>query len=143
MGAWGILAFDNDTACDWAEDLGQVSDLSLVEQALGEVEKVGDALLERDTAWNALAACEVIARLQGNVGYMSGHTSAVDIWVFNNNVVPTAALVARASAVIDRILSDDSELRDLWCADDQENWLAMVEELRSRMQVRRKPGKRK
>ncbi|MGE3819895.1 MAG: DUF4259 domain-containing protein, partial [Isosphaeraceae bacterium] len=34
MGIWGVLAFDNDTANDWAYDLEDVDDLSLVESAL-------------------------------------------------------------------------------------------------------------
>jgi hypothetical protein len=31
MGAWGVRAFDNDDANDWAHDLDGVSDLSLAE----------------------------------------------------------------------------------------------------------------
>jgi hypothetical protein len=30
MGAWGTGIFDNDTACDWAYDLKETSDLSLL-----------------------------------------------------------------------------------------------------------------
>ena len=40
MGAWGKLAFDNDTANDWAYDLKDVSDLSLVESAFDELATV-------------------------------------------------------------------------------------------------------
>ncbi len=66
MGAWGELAFDNDTANDWAYYLEDVDDLSLVESALSEVEEIGDEYLDQDVACNALAACETLARLQGN-----------------------------------------------------------------------------
>ena len=33
MSAWGVLAFDNDTANDWAYGLDGVDDLGLVESA--------------------------------------------------------------------------------------------------------------
>jgi hypothetical protein len=44
MGAWGELAFDNDSANDWAYGLDEVHDLSLVESALAELEGVQDEM---------------------------------------------------------------------------------------------------
>jgi hypothetical protein len=58
------LAFDNDEACDWASDLDGVDDLSLIESAFVAVESSGDCLDAHDSC-NALAACEVLARLRG------------------------------------------------------------------------------
>ena len=47
---------------------------------------------------------------------------------------PSPALLARANAIIDRILSDDSELKDLWAdSDENSNWLASVDDLRQRL----------
>ncbi len=69
MGAWGVLAFDNDTANDWAYGLDGVDDLGLVESAFDEVAEVGGDDLDSDLACNALAACEVLARLRGRPGY--------------------------------------------------------------------------
>jgi Domain of unknown function (DUF4259) len=51
MGAWGVLAFDNDTANDWAYGLEDVADLSLVESAFDELVDVGDHYVELDIAW--------------------------------------------------------------------------------------------
>jgi len=62
MGAWGVLAFDNDEANDWAYDLVEADDLSLVESAFDMV-AAADDYLEAPDASNALAACEVLARL--------------------------------------------------------------------------------
>lgn len=50
MGAWGHGAFDNDTACDWAYELEQASDLSLVDIALQNVLFVGKDYLDSDVA---------------------------------------------------------------------------------------------
>lgn len=69
MGAWGELAFDNDTANDWGYDLADARDLNLAESTFGELEAVGSGYLDQDVACYALAACEVVARLQGHRGY--------------------------------------------------------------------------
>ena len=132
MGAWGVLAFDNDDACDWASALDAAHGLSLVVSAFAEVDAASD-YLEAPAACNALAACEVLARLQGNPGYQNSYTENVDRWVVKHPTRPPAELLARASATIDRILGDDSELRQLWEEGNASEWLAAVEDLRVRM----------
>lgn len=132
MGAWGVLAFDNDDANDWAYGLDEVSDLSLVEDALGAVGEAVD-YLEAPEACEALAACEVLARLKGNFGYQNAYTAKVDQWVKQHPVRPTPQLLAQASMAIDRILADGSELRELWEEDDSSEWVGAVEDLRRRV----------
>jgi hypothetical protein len=133
MGAWGHLAFDNDDANDWAYGLDDVDDLSLVEAALDEVE-AAEEYLEQFEACSALAACEVIARLNGHPGYTNSYTEKVDAWVAAHPIAPPPDLIARANAAIDRILADNSELKDLRAgSDNNEAWLAGVEDLRQRM----------
>ncbi len=132
MGAWGVSAFDNDDANDWAYELEGVNDLSLIESALGAVERADD-YLEASEACNALAACEVLARLRGHFGYQNAYTERVDLWVKAHPVMPSAELIARAASVIDRILSDRSELRELWEVTDASEWTASVLALRDRM----------
>jgi hypothetical protein len=134
MGAWGELAFDNDTANDWAYGLDEAENLSLVESAFDELEEVGEDYLDQDVACNALAACEVVARLQGNPGYKNAYTEKVDEWVAAQKIKPTAALLKRASAAIDRILGDESELRQLWEeGDGGDKWRKSVEDLGRRI----------
>ena len=133
MGAWGELAFDNDTANDWAYGLEKVDDLSLVEAAFDELEGVGDDYLDQDVACQALAACEVIARLRGKHGYRNAYTAKVDSWVAAHPTEPPPALVERALRAIDRILADESELRELWDEGGGSDWSKSVEELRDRV----------
>ena len=133
MGAWGVLAFDNDDANDWAYGLDRASDLSLVESAFAEVESAGAGYLEQGTACDALAACEVIARLRGRPGYTNAYTEKVDQWVAAHRIEPPGGLVTRGGAVIVRILGPESELRELWEEAGDEEWLAAVEDLRNRM----------
>src|SRR6185369_8090049 len=91
MGAWGVLAFDNDDANDWAYDVEDTDDLSLVESAFGAVEEAEDNL-EAPDASNALAACEVLARLKGKAGYKNSYTAKVDEWVAAHPLAPSVAL---------------------------------------------------
>ena len=136
MGAWGKLAFDNDTACDWAFGLDDVDDLSLVESAFDELEAVGRDDLDQDLACNALAACEVLARLRGHPGYRNAYTEDVDDWVKAHPMDPSPALLDRASAAIDRVLADESELRALWEeAGAGDDWRVTVEDLRRRLRA--------
>jgi hypothetical protein len=130
---WGELAFDNDEANDWAYGLEEVEDLSLVEAALADVEELGDEYVDREVGRNALAACEVLARLQGNPGYTNAYTRKVDDWVAAHPVKPSAALLTRAAAAIDRVLGRDSELADVWAESDAAAWRTAVTDLRRRL----------
>lgn len=133
MGTWGVLAFDNDDANDWAFGLEEVADLSLVGSALSDVEQTA-GYLETPVASEALAACEVLARLLGHPGYHNAYTETADRWVSSHRLVPPDALLARAAAVIRRILADESELRDLW--DDSKmatEWRSAVADLEARL----------
>jgi hypothetical protein len=134
MGAWGHRAFDNDRTNDWAYGLDEVDDLSLVEAALGEVEEVTEDYLDQRIACDALGACEVLARLLGRPGYTDAYTEKVDRWVADHDLKPTPALLKRASDGIDRILGDDSELRQLWEeTGDTDPWREAMEDLRGRL----------
>jgi len=133
VGAWGERAFDNDEANDWAAGLADVHDLSLVELTFSELEGMSGAHVNAHVACNALAACEVLARLQGNFGYRNAYTQDVDEWVAAHPIPLSTALLRRAHAVIDRILGGDSELRELWEAGDGDAWRQTVEDLRRRV----------
>jgi hypothetical protein len=131
MGAWGKLAFDNDEANDWASDLEWSNDLSLVELAFKRIEDRRDEDVDPHLACDALAACEVLARLQGNHGYKNAYTEQVDEWVAAHPLTPSSTLLRRAEAVIARILGEGSELRQLW--DGDRDWHEAVDDLRKRV----------
>jgi Domain of unknown function (DUF4259) len=59
----------------------------------------------------------------------------VDAWVAAHKLVPAPQLLARASAVIDRILGEQSELRDLWDEGDGTEWRDATEDLRQRLRA--------
>ena len=133
MGTWGVLAFDNDAANDWAYGLDGVHDLSLIQSAFADLEAAGFDYLDQDVACNALAACEVLARLRSHTGYTNAYTEKVDKWVAAHRSAPPAQLVSRGVAAIDRILGPQSELRELWEEGEAQPWLTGVADLRSRL----------
>ncbi len=136
MGAWGVGVFDNDTACDWASKLERSSDISAVREGIGRVLAVVDAYLNAEVAWEALAACEVIARLKGNWGPRNPYTGRVDSWVASHQLIPQPGLVQAAASAIDRVLAQPSELLQLWSeSDDCGAWLESIRDLKNRVRA--------
>src|ERR1700736_5974724 len=134
MGGWGVLAFDNDEANDWAYDLEDDNDLALVETAFGNIEAVGTGYLEQDVACVALAAREVLARLHGQAGYTNAYTEKVDRWVADHPMNVPDSMTRRGYTAIDRVTGDNSELRELWQEPDHADaWSTALADLRRRL----------
>ena len=65
MGTWSHESFGNDTANDWAYELEDATDFSVIEAALQVALDEGDEYLDADLAMEAMeaiAAVEVIAK---------------------------------------------------------------------------------
>ena len=105
MGSWGIGFFDNDTACDWAYELADSVDLSIIEQAFDRVLQASDDYMEAPEAEEALAAAEVVARLQGNWGPRNAYTETVDAWVEQTVLEVSEGVAAQERAAIKRVLT--------------------------------------
>jgi hypothetical protein len=136
MGAWGTGIFDNDTACDWAYDLKETSDLSLIESALDKVLKAGAEYLNASDAEKALAAAETVARLKGNWGIRDSYTEKMDEWVETTRLTPPQALVEKALRGVERALSGPSELLELWSeGEDFTVWEESVKDLIRRLKA--------
>jgi hypothetical protein len=136
MGTWGHGIFDNDTACDWAYLLEGSKDLSVVRNALDKVLSAGSKYLRMREAEEALAACEVIARLRGNFGDRNAYTESVDSWVISNKKEVPAKLINKSLAAIERILYGPSELSDLWNPDGgYSDWKNNVDNLVARIRA--------
>lgn len=136
MGTWAVDAFGNDDACDWSYKLEITDDLSLVESTLAKVAAAGSGYLDAPESCEALAAAEVVARMQGNFGESNPYTETADVWVRNIDRRPSQALCQNAHHAIDRILSEPSELLDLW-QDSEEFvlWRQSVLDLKARIVI--------
>ena len=136
MGTWAVDAFGNDYAQDWAEDLRETSNLDAVEDTLDTALDTSAGELEAPFAAEALVAIEVLARLQGKGGERSDDSAAVDDWVDARKAKARvrADLADKAGRAIERILSEQSELRELWAESEHyAEWRASVEALRGRI----------
>jgi hypothetical protein len=135
MGTWAVDAFGNDYAQDWAQDLHETSNLDAVVDTLNTaLDTPGE--LDAPFAAEALVAIEVLARLQGKGGPRTDDSASVDEWVEARKpkAKPRADLAEKAVRALDRILSEESELRALWEESEHyAEWLASVEDLRSRL----------
>ena len=138
MGTWAVDAFGNDYAQDWAEDLHETKSMEAVENTLDNLLSNAGGEVDAPFAAEALVAIEVLARLQGKGGPRTEDSAAIDEWVDARKqkpVRPRTDLVEKAQQAIALILSDQSELRELW--EDSEHyadWRASVEDLKSRLQ---------
>lgn len=125
MGAWSHEPFGNDDALDWACGLEGADDLSLVEEAI-ERALDADEYLEAPEASEAVAAVEVLAKLLGRGTQADSYTEQVDEWVKSVSVKPSAALLDKANRALERILGENSELRELWEGSGAQEWLNSI-----------------
>jgi len=135
MGAWNSDPFGNDTAGDWKYDLEQSDDLSFIEETLQTVIDVKDGYLEAPEAEAAIAAADTLARLKGKFYMKDAYTESVDQWVEAHKIPPPKELIDLAIQAIDRILSEPSELLELWQdSEDFETWTMHIKSLKQRIQ---------
>lgn len=126
MGAWGLGSFENDTALDWVFDLTE-GGLDLIEQAL---DVVPGLQLDADEGSQALAAAEIVAALNGRG--RGNLPEEVTAWMASVQPMDAQPLRAKALQALDAVLSEDSELRELWAeTEDFEAWKADVEALKT------------
>jgi len=133
MGAWGIGVFDDDSALDFLGELAEAKDpLSLINQSL--VSAVASEYLEYDSAQCVLVSATAMDAL------LNGTQHGVDLeeleaWLQRNRNLNVSSLRATAVAAIRRVLSEGSELRELWSenAKDYPTWRGGVEALAARL----------
>jgi hypothetical protein len=130
MGAWSHEPFGNDDANDWAYDLEEVQDLSLVEQAIDQALDAED-YLEAPEGSNAVAAVEVLAKLLGKGTQSDAYTEKVDEWVKSVSIKPSIELLDKAKRVLVRVASDNSELKELWEEAGSDEWPASIKALQA------------
>jgi hypothetical protein len=128
MGAWSHEPFGNDDANDWAYGLEDVTDLSLIDEALDKVLEA-EEYLEAPEASEAVAAIEVLAKLLGKGTQTDTYTEKVDEWVKSVSVHPSATILVKANLALGRILGENSELRELWEEGDAQEWLHSITSL--------------
>ncbi|WP_228738711.1 DUF4259 domain-containing protein [Acinetobacter junii] len=135
MGTWSHESFGNDTANDWAYELEDATDFSVIEAALQVALDEGDEYLDADLAMEAIAVVEVIAKRLGKGTQSDVYTEKVDQWLETISEQPSDDLLSLAKRVLERIVADDSELKELWLeSDEYELWLGNIQQLKDALQ---------
>ncbi|ALG13567.1 DUF4259 domain-containing protein [Kibdelosporangium phytohabitans] len=115
MGAWGTGAFDNDDAADFAGDLNDADPgerPGLIREAL-EAAADNDDYLAASTASAAIAAAAVVASQQPD-GPEVDSVYGPEFLTDGDSVDLPEEFADLGVRAITRILSDESEWRDLW-----------------------------
>jgi len=131
MGAWGIGTFDDDDAADWAYELEEASDLSPARQALAAATD-SDGFLEIPEGARAVAAAAVVASTFD--GDLKGLPETVGEWIDDHPGSATSGDARLALDALERVMSEESELRSLWDdAPEAAEWAKEIEKLRERL----------
>ena len=79
----------------------------------------------------AIAAVEVIAKRLGKGTQSDVYTEKVDQWLETISEQPSDDVLSLAKRVLERIVADDSELKELWLeSDEYELWLGNIQQLK-------------
>lgn len=138
MGTWAVGPFGNDFAQDWAQDLQESRDLYFIEDTLNNVLQAETTeYLEAPFGAEALAAVETWSRLQGKGGPKDEDSAAIDEWVAEVQAKlskPRADIADKAARALALVLSEASELRELWeDSEHYDEWRVSVTDLQRRL----------
>ncbi|HQZ59236.1 MAG TPA: DUF4259 domain-containing protein [Acinetobacter sp.] len=130
MGTWSHEPFGNDTANDWAYELEDTTDFSVIDATLQTALDEGQENLDADLAMEAIAAIEVLAKSLGHGTQTDVYTDKVDEWVDRISLKPSADLLQKAEQVLALVASDHSELKELWQeSEEYELWANNLQQL--------------
>jgi hypothetical protein len=133
MGAWGTGIFDDDTAMDFLNELTDSKDpLKLMKSALEDARAA--KYLECDGGQSALVAAAITDTILNETHHAVG-LDELDNFVAKHKSGDVSFLKSLASAAVRQVLSEGSELRELWAenVEDYPKWRENLESLAIRL----------
>lgn len=133
MGAWGMGVFDDDSALDFLGELAEAKDpLSLMNHSFESAS--ASKYLEYDSAQSVLVSAAAIDALLNGTQH-TADVEELDAWLQRNRNLNVSSLKVPAVAAIRRVLSEGSELHELWSenAKDYPTWRGGIEALAARL----------
>jgi hypothetical protein len=129
MGTWGSDPFDNDGAADWGNDLDDARPqdrAAMVREAL----TLDGGYLDADDGEIAIAAVAVVAAVTS--GTVPDSAYWPDFLTYGEGLDLPDDLKGLASAALDRVTGQDSELQELWTeGGPNDEWDEEIAELRA------------
>jgi hypothetical protein len=146
MGTWGPGPFQNDTACDFVIEVLESDGTAPLEEEIDGILRMKGSPESFDVEV-AVAAAELVARIKGHPNMRAPQSdenfveslagadfAAIDAWAKRLQPFLVDALVDKARRVIDRILAESAEFRELWFEpEDFAAWRDQVKDLRERL----------
>lgn len=128
MGAWDFAVFDDDTAYDVLDDLKESSDI------IKDMEKYFDDVIEADyveyeEGYYALVSAAVLDSVMNDTQYRCDDEDYFE-WIKSLKPIDLTSLQSKAIKAIDVIISDKSELKELW-EENEELYSSWREDKRS------------
>lgn len=131
MGAWGAGPFDNDSAGDFVAEMTHREDSN--EGVVEALQRVLDSedYLEVDDGGAAIAAAELVAAALGRGITMPKYTVLL---VERLRPRADAGLARLAARAVERVLGEESEVRELWEENGPDNeWRPFMASLQERL----------
>lgn len=126
MAAWGTKTFEEDTANDWIQELIDSDD---AREFIVDSLSTDPGYIEADQGSTILAAGETLIALLDEP--RAGVPGELVDWCGNNECDDVSDLPEVASAAIEKVLGDESELNELWSeSEDFDEWKENVESMR-------------
>lgn len=128
MGAWDFAVFDDDTAYDVLDDLKESSDI------IKDMEKYFDDVIEADyveyeEGYYALVSAAVLDSVVNDTQYRCDDEDYFG-WIKSLKRIDLTSLQSKTIKAIDVIISDKSELKELW-EENEELYSSWREDKRS------------
>ncbi|MFR7590171.1 MAG: DUF4259 domain-containing protein [Longibaculum sp.] len=128
MGAWDFAVFDDDTAYDVLDDLKESSDI------IKDMEKYFDDVIEAEyveyeEGYYALVSAAVLDSVMNDTQYRCDDEDYFE-WIKSLKPIDLTSLQSKAIKAIDVIISDKSELKELW-EENEELYSSWREDKRS------------
>ncbi|MFF7972164.1 DUF4259 domain-containing protein [Streptomyces sp. NPDC007905] len=129
-GTWATGAFDNDTAADWCDDLDDAAADEREATVRDALVRVIDSADGDDTYLEAPDAEEAVARAALVAAQCPGGEAAHPHYGPEQPLPGLTALPPLALQALDRVMSEPSELRELWEGPGGGPWRAGIARMR-------------
>lgn len=128
MGAWGMGVFDDDTSCEIMEDA--IDEGTSIEALIGKALGASNSeYIEYTECHEIIVAGAMTNALLNEVVYKG--VDDLGSWLASQNKVQAAPHKANLVAALKKVLSESSELNELWSEneDDYPIWRGNIESI--------------
>lgn len=131
MGTWGLGTFEDDIACDWLEDLHDSDPIPFFAHCL---DLTGHDYLEFLAGVGVVCTAEMLHGLA--CGPRPGLPSDAQQWIDKHQGLNVAPLMPAAIAGLRRVISPQSQMREMWRDDAVrfDDWMRQLKDLLQRLE---------